>query len=115
MRGQDKTSRSLFSCVDLEERIPVRQPLRKIRQGGQLCARQPRCPVLGSLHRLLAPLDPAEALNPSESAPNPALGSFHAINKAPDFPNGNLKKLRDPYRKLQMTLRYYFELSSRKS
>jgi transposase len=32
MRGTDETSRSLFSYVDLEERIPVRHPLRKIRQ-----------------------------------------------------------------------------------
>jgi transposase len=32
MRGSDKTSGSLFSYVDLEERIPARHPLRKIRQ-----------------------------------------------------------------------------------
>ena len=32
MRGTDETSGSLFSYVDLEERIPVRHPLRKIRQ-----------------------------------------------------------------------------------
>ena len=32
MRGTDETSRSLFSYVDLEERIPARHPLRKIRQ-----------------------------------------------------------------------------------
>ena len=32
MRGRDKTSGSLFSYVDLEERIPPRHPLRKIRQ-----------------------------------------------------------------------------------
>ena len=32
MRGLDKTSGSLFSYVDLEERIPPRHPLRKIRQ-----------------------------------------------------------------------------------
>ena len=32
MRGSDKTSGSLFSHVDLEERIPVRHPLRKVRQ-----------------------------------------------------------------------------------
>jgi transposase len=32
MRGTDKTSGSLFSYVDLEERIPPRHPLRKIRQ-----------------------------------------------------------------------------------
>ena len=32
MRGRDETSRSLFSYVDLEERIPPRHPLRKIRQ-----------------------------------------------------------------------------------
>ena len=32
MRGADETSGSLFSYVDLEERIPVRHPLRKIRQ-----------------------------------------------------------------------------------
>jgi transposase len=32
MRGSDETSGSLFSYVDLEERIPARQPLRKIRQ-----------------------------------------------------------------------------------
>lgn len=32
MRGTDETSRSLFSYVDLEERIPPRHPLRKIRQ-----------------------------------------------------------------------------------
>lgn len=32
MRGTDETSRSLFSYVDLEARIPARHPLRKIRQ-----------------------------------------------------------------------------------
>lgn len=32
MRGRDKTSGSLFSYVDLEDRIPPRHPLRKIRQ-----------------------------------------------------------------------------------
>ncbi len=32
MRGADETSRSLFSYVGLEERIPARHPLRKIRQ-----------------------------------------------------------------------------------
>ncbi len=32
MRGTDEASGSLFSCVDLEERIPARPPLRKIRQ-----------------------------------------------------------------------------------
>jgi transposase len=32
MRGTDETSGSLFSYVDLEERIPSRHPLRKIRQ-----------------------------------------------------------------------------------
>ncbi|MFN3646737.1 MAG: IS5/IS1182 family transposase, partial [Gemmobacter sp.] len=32
MRGTDGASGSLFSYVDLEERIPARHPLRKIRQ-----------------------------------------------------------------------------------
>ena len=32
MRGTDETSGSLFSCVDLEARIPARHPLRTIRQ-----------------------------------------------------------------------------------
>jgi transposase len=32
MRGTDETTVSLFSYVDLEERIPVRDPLRKVRQ-----------------------------------------------------------------------------------
>ena len=32
MRGTDATSGSLFSYVDLEERIPAKHPLRKIRQ-----------------------------------------------------------------------------------
>jgi len=32
VRGVDETSGSLFSYVDLEERIPPRHPLRKIRQ-----------------------------------------------------------------------------------
>ena len=32
MRGTDETSGSLFSFVDLEDRIPARHPLRKIRQ-----------------------------------------------------------------------------------
>ncbi|MFZ3581702.1 IS5 family transposase [Loktanella sp. DJP18] len=32
MRGTDETSGSLFSYVDLEERIPAKHPLRKIRQ-----------------------------------------------------------------------------------
>jgi hypothetical protein len=32
MRGSDETSGALFSYVDLEERIPARHPLRKIRQ-----------------------------------------------------------------------------------
>ena len=32
MRGTDETSGSLFSYVDLEERIPAHHPLRKIRQ-----------------------------------------------------------------------------------
>ncbi len=32
MRGTDETSGSLFSYVDLENRIPERHPLRKIRQ-----------------------------------------------------------------------------------
>jgi hypothetical protein len=32
MRGTDETSGSLFSYVDLDEHIPARHPLRKIRQ-----------------------------------------------------------------------------------
>jgi hypothetical protein len=32
MRGTDAASGSLFSSVDLEARIPVRHPLRRIRQ-----------------------------------------------------------------------------------
>jgi transposase len=32
MRGSDETSGALFSYVDLEERIPARHPLRKVRQ-----------------------------------------------------------------------------------
>ena len=32
MRGTDETTGSLFGYVDLEDRIPVRHPLRKIRQ-----------------------------------------------------------------------------------
>ena len=32
MRGTDETRGSLFSYVDLEERIPPQHPLRKIRQ-----------------------------------------------------------------------------------
>ena len=32
MRGSDEASGSLFSYVDLEERIPARHPLRRIRQ-----------------------------------------------------------------------------------
>lgn len=32
MCGTDEASGSLFSYVDLEERIPARHPLRKIRQ-----------------------------------------------------------------------------------
>ena len=32
MRGSDKVSGSLFSYVDLEDRIPAGHPLRKIRQ-----------------------------------------------------------------------------------
>ena len=32
MRGTDETSESVFSCVDIEERIPPRHTLRKIRQ-----------------------------------------------------------------------------------
>ncbi len=32
MRGTDEVTGSLFSYVDLEERIPVRHPLRKVRQ-----------------------------------------------------------------------------------
>ena len=32
MRGTDETTGSLFSYVDLEERIPARHPLRKVRQ-----------------------------------------------------------------------------------
>ena len=32
MRGTDEARGSLFSYVDLEERIPARHPLRKIRQ-----------------------------------------------------------------------------------
>lgn len=32
MRGTDEKSGSLFNYVDLEDRIPARHPLRKIRQ-----------------------------------------------------------------------------------
>ena len=32
MRGTDEVSRSLYSYVDLEARIPARHPLRMIRQ-----------------------------------------------------------------------------------
>ena len=32
MRGTDETTGSLFSYVDLEERIPARHPLRKVRE-----------------------------------------------------------------------------------
>ncbi len=31
MRGSDKTSRSLFSFVDLDERVPSKRPLRVIK------------------------------------------------------------------------------------
>ena len=33
MRGSDERTGSLFSFVDLEERVPQRHPLRKIRHG----------------------------------------------------------------------------------
>lgn len=32
MRGSDETSGALFSCVDVDEHIPARNPLHKIRQ-----------------------------------------------------------------------------------
>ncbi|MFN5827157.1 MAG: IS5/IS1182 family transposase, partial [Rhodobacterales bacterium] len=32
MRGTDGSAGSLFSCVDLEARIPGHHPLRKVRQ-----------------------------------------------------------------------------------
>ena len=32
MRGTDETMGSLFSYVDLDERIPTRHPLRKVRE-----------------------------------------------------------------------------------
>ena len=32
MRGTDEVTGSLFSYVDLEERIPARHPLRKVRE-----------------------------------------------------------------------------------
>jgi hypothetical protein len=32
MRGSDERTGSLFSFVELEERVPKRHPLRKIRQ-----------------------------------------------------------------------------------
>ena len=32
MRGSDERTGSLFSFVDLEERVPAKHPLRKIRQ-----------------------------------------------------------------------------------
>ena len=32
MRGSDEQTGSLFSFVDLEERVPATHPLRKIRQ-----------------------------------------------------------------------------------
>ena len=32
MRGSDERTGSLFSFVDLEDRVPARHPLRKIRQ-----------------------------------------------------------------------------------
>lgn len=32
MRGTDNASGSLFSYVDLEDRVPARHPLRKVRQ-----------------------------------------------------------------------------------
>ena len=33
MRGSDKRTGSLFSYVNLEERVPARHPLRKIKSG----------------------------------------------------------------------------------
>ena len=37
MRGSDRTSGSLFSYVDLEERVPAKHPLRMIRRSSTTC------------------------------------------------------------------------------
>ena len=78
MRGTDAAAGSLFSYVDLEERIPARQPLRKIRQV-----------VNDALARLDADFDrlksaegrPAIApgqSDPGQSDPDPVPGPRHA-------------------------------------
>ena len=71
MRGTDETSGSLFGYFDLEGRIQVRHPLRKIRQRS---ACQRGCRVCGALYRFWSSFDPAGAADPGQPAPDPVLG-----------------------------------------
>ena len=74
MRGTDDVSGSLFSYVDLEERIPVRHPLRKIRQ----VVNEALASLDAELEALCTdfgrPSIPPERLDPGQPDPDPVLG-----------------------------------------
>ena len=73
MRGTDGAAGSLFSYVDLEERIPARHPLRKIRQVVN--------DALASLDADFDRLCSAEgrtSIAPGQPDPDPVLGPRHA-------------------------------------
>ena len=61
MRGSDEQTGSLFSYVDLEERIPARHPLRKILAIVQRGADGARCRVRQALRARRPSVDPARA------------------------------------------------------
>ena len=83
MRGTDGAAGSLFSYVDLEERIPARHPLRKIRQVvndalasldadfDRLCSAEGRTSIAPGQP------DPGQP-DPGQPDPDPVLGPRHA-------------------------------------
>ena len=83
MRGTDAAAGSLFSSVDLEERVPARHPLRKIRQvvNDALARLDADFDRLNSAEGrpAIAPgqSDPGQS-DPGESDPDPFLGPSHA-------------------------------------
>ena len=73
MRGSDEATGSLFSYVDLEERVPARHPLRKI-----------RAVVNDALRSLDADFDRAGTIDPGQPATDPLLNPVRAAAHGTD-------------------------------
>lgn len=78
--GYDDARGSLFSYVDLEERIPARHPLRKIRQ----VVNDALASLDGDFEALYTDFRRAGTTDPSQPAPDPVLGPVRAAADGAD-------------------------------